>query len=114
MGASSFINKKGLQLKFVLAQRPIEILLIIVFSISALFFDFYYFADYSAYWAFFPIIFAVVYLARRQKWCYWLSPVVLLSILALLNWKFGSQSIFYLEQPEYWGALFIAFICFLS
>ena len=101
------------QLTALFAQRPLEILLLTAFSVPCLFFQ-YGVEDYFGLWLLFPILFAVVYLSRRQTWCYWLSPLLLSAVVLWLYRQFGFDFYFYEQSPQYWGALLIALICFLS
>ena len=117
MDVSSLIGNPARQVKAVFVNQPLEILLSIFFGGYLLCYGLEYnnfLQDRFAYWLFFPIYFAVIYLARHQRWLYWLSPLVLALLTTGVIINFGTDLDFYLAKPQFWGLLLITLICFLS
>ena len=114
MHVSLLFNQSLQRLKTVFLQQPLEMLLIVVFSIAILTLNIDAFLRNSPYWLFFPIYFAMIYLARHRYILYWLMPIILTLITILLVMNFGESSEFYFRRTEFWGVLLISLICFLS
>lgn len=111
----AFITRSLHQLKTVFRQQPLEILLLTVFSVPFLLLDYNGFLrQHFAYWLFYPIYFAVIYLLRPHRILYWISPFLLGTMTFLLVVNFGDNLNVYSTKPEYWGMLLIALICLLS
>ena len=114
MYVSLLFNQSLQRLKTVFLQQPLEMLLIVVFSIAILTLNIDAFLRNSPYWLFFPIYFAMIYLARHRYILYWLMPIILTLLTIVLVMNFGESSEFYFKRTEFWGVLLISLICFLS
>lgn len=114
MFVPSVLNKAWLQLKLLSIQRPLELILLAGVGVLSLSSSYGLDDIYLGFLLFVPIIFAIFYLLRRQTWCYWLSPFVMAAVLYWLFQHYGGDFFFYEQTPEYWGALCIALIWFLS
>ena len=114
MHVSLLFNQSLQRLKTVFLQQPLEMLLIVVFSIAILTLNIDAFLRNSPYWLFFPIYFAMIYLARHRYILYWLMPIILTLLTIVLVMNFGESSEFYFKRTEFWGVLLISLICFLS
>ncbi|MCK3656928.1 hypothetical protein A4G19_14785 [Pasteurellaceae bacterium Macca] len=96
------------QAKSAVVSRPVEILLITLFSLPLMWLSLDS-HDYFKYWLFTPFYFVVSYLTRPWKIPYGLSlflPLLGSAWIAFSDLPFES----YFEFPAYWGGLLIAFV----
>lgn len=112
MAIFRFLNKTWGNLKYAVAQHPIEILLTTIFAVPLLFIDILYHLQHRAYWIFTPVFLIVVYLFRQTKWYKfsWLVPALSCVIL----WYFNDNAEIYLTSPKFWGLNCIMIIILFS
>ena len=108
MSLATFFQQAKQQMKSAVSAHPIEILMIVTFTVGIWFVDWNLEKDHLAYWLFESILFAVVYLSRPYAWYRFSWLVPLATILAI--WQFNDSAEFYLTNPKFWGAQFIALL----
>ena len=112
MSLSTFFQQIKIQIKSAISTHPIEIFMIAAFALGIWFVDMNSEKDHLAYWLFEPMLFAFIYLSRPYSWYRfsWIVPLVALAIIGMTN----DSAEFYLSNPKFWGANFIALLVLLG